>query len=162
MAKKHYVLGIDPSGDYEVGKGTTGMCLLDTSFNVVEHGIIEAATYSSSEEYWKAHITKILEIYRKYPNLDVVIEDYRLYANRAGAQINSRMATCRLIGILQLWLWDNKIPYALQMAGEVKTRWSDDILKHSGFGDIQIFNKHSVDALRHAVHYIKFKMKGKI
>ena len=53
------------------------------------------------------------------------MEDYVLYADKAKTQINSKMETCRLLGIMQNHCDTLKIPYRLELASAVKNRWED-------------------------------------
>ena len=51
-----YVLGIDPSGNFFEGKGTTGWCVFDiVKDKVVECGSLYASRAKSQEAYWWAH-----------------------------------------------------------------------------------------------------------
>jgi hypothetical protein len=162
-----YVLAIDPSGAFYEGKGTTGYCLLNCNTKcIAEIGDINASRYKTDTIYWNEHVDLLSTIVAAYPNLVVVIEDYFLYATKAKAQINSKFETCQLIGILKYWCYINKVPYRMQSASAVKTRWPDHILEHKhylkSFGTSYVLlndtpvNRHMRDALRHAVHYAVF------
>ena len=95
-----YVLAMDPSGAYKEGLGTTGWCLLDNETGkVVKFGYIYAGNFSCQFQYWDAHIKLIDGLAGYHP--DVVIEDYLLYGERAEAQINSRLETPQLLGIIK-------------------------------------------------------------
>lgn len=168
-------MAIDPSGAFAEGKGTTGWCFMSTHPIPVllESGTINAKFFESAEAYWNAHIGLIKQMYATYITGDntliVVIEDFLLYADKAKSQTHSHFETVRLIGILQHWLWIIGIPYKLQTASEVKTRWTDDILVHKGYltrrnKQLTLTNNapivsHTVDALRHAIHFDTFKNK---
>lgn len=167
-----FILALDPSGSYTEGKGTTGWCVFDTKGKKLTlGGFLTATSYDKMEIYWHAHLDLIQEYYKRYgKRMIIVIEDYLLYATKAQDQINSKMETPKLIGILQHYCWLKQIPYHMQTASEVKTRWTDEILEHKGYikhkgrncivpesGDI--LNKHSRDSVRHAVHYATFKNK---
>lgn len=159
-----YILGIDPSGNYNEGKGTTGWVLLDTVTNkIITFGSITATDYQNIYDYWDAHIVLIDELAGYHPS--VVIEDYRLYHNRAMNQVNSQLETPRLIGVLTYECYKRNYKIALQTAVSVKTRWSDTLLVKKGF--MKEKNKryyiqdrrvsdHIRDALRHAVHLSVF------
>ena len=81
------------------------------------------------------------------------------------------METPKLIGIIQHYCWLMKIPYYMQLASEVKNRWTNDILMHKGviytrnsrhYIDAnckQYINRHCIDAIRHAMHYDTFRNK---
>jgi len=170
MKYKH-ILAIDPSGSFHEGKGTTGYCVFNTEQNVIMlTGCIKATDHALDVSYWQAHLHLLNKVKRLYPNLIIVIEDYLLYANKAEQQINSRMETSKLIGVIQQYCWTHKIPYKMQIASEVKSRWTDKILEHKGYikkvggnwysGETcETTNKHSRDAIRHAVHYNTFRNK---
>lgn len=160
-----YILAIDPSGNFNEGKGTTGWCLYDTVTNkIAKFGAIKASQYKSSLEYWDAHI-KLIDDMAGYA-LTVVIEDYLLYSNKAQSQIRSRFETPKLIGVLQYELYLRNISVVFQNASLVKTRWSDEILEHKGLihktgkyytiSGIQL-SEHCRDAIRHAKHYATFR-----
>jgi hypothetical protein len=163
------ILALDPSGCYNEGKGTTGWCLYNANTKqIVATGSISALSYPCKEAFWDAHI----ELIKTFINdkTALVIEDYFIYASRASAQINSHMETPQVIGVMQHYCWRYGIPYHMQKASDVKTRWSDKILVHkniikpkgNGYVVAQTnkrINRHCKDAIRHAVHYATFKNK---
>lgn len=169
-----YILAIDPSGSYNEGKGTSGWCVLKAENNeIINYNAIAAIDYETMQDYWEAHEELLRFCKNKYPDLIVVIEDYLLYASKATQQINSRMETSQLLGILKYSLNNLKLPYVLQNASEVKNRWTDSILLWKGIINQEgkhyyspycrdvILNKHMRDAVRHAVHYNIFtNLKG--
>lgn len=163
----HYVLALDPSGNFLEGKGVTGWCVMKKTkgyLDIVKSGVIRAEDFDTSIDYYTAHINLIDKMDRNYNDLTtkpkklhVVIEDYRLYANKASSQINSRMETCQLIGILKYHCYRCNIPYTLQMASEVKTRWTDGRLINKGLSlPTTKESRHIKDAIRHAAHFIYF------
>lgn len=171
--KSNFILSLDPSGSYFEGKGITGWCVYDCDMKkVTQGGYLAATTYTEVLAYWKAHLRLIQKYKDRYgARLHVVIEDYRLYASRAESQTNSTMETCKLIGILQYYCLENDIEFTMQLASLVKTRWNNKILEHKNilyFGPKHIYlpdkktiiNKHTCDAVRHAVHYATFKNGG--
>ena len=170
-----YILSLDPSGAFYEGKGTTGWYLYDCLLNRgIDTGLIQATEANSMEEYWDKHCD-LIRYYQKLYSEEfvVVMEDYILYANKAEEQTNSRMETPKLIGTLQHFCWTIKQPYYMQLAVEAKTRWTDEILCYKGLLvpykrghciplEVPIkINKHSKDAVRHALHYATFKNKEK-
>ena len=161
------IIAIDPSGNFAEGKGTTGFCMY--SNNQIQHTLsISAKDFKCMEAYWGHMLTVLFDWIQLFEeNVHVVIEDYFLYATKATSQINSRLETPRFIGVLQYALYQAHIPYTLQTASLVKTRWSDDILVHKGIlipykqgfktsTGIKV-DRHAKDAIRHAIHYITFK-----
>lgn len=168
--KHQYILAIDPSGNFYEGKGTTGWCVFNCGTEeIIEAGHIEAVHYESQIEYWNDIVELVIDKHKKHgKRLAVVIEDYLLYAHKAQNQVNSRMETPKLIGILEFICTINDIHYILQPASEVKNRWTLEILYHKGYVGLnkrkhivpktkQVLNKHSIDSVRHAIHYFKFK-----
>ncbi len=163
-----YILAIDPSGNFEEGKGTTGTCLFNATQNDIERlQDICAKRYNTKEEYWQAHLKYIQQIINQYPKLIIIIEDFTLDPRRAMQQSHSKMETPKLIGILQLYCKQHNIPYRMQRAVEVKNRWADHILEFKGYiqkrnrvyylpGETRPMSRHCKDAIRHAVHYITF------
>lgn len=163
------ILAIDPSGNWEEGKGTTGTCLFFT--NPKRVGIlkdISAEHYTTKEAYWQAHCDYITAILQEYPSTIVVIEDFTLDPRRAMQQSHSKMETPKLIGILQLHCQRNNIPYKMQRAVEVKNRWADPILEFKHYivikrnkmcylpNETKPMSRHCKDAIRHAVHFATF------
>jgi len=171
--EKKYVVGFDPSGNWHEGKGTTGWCVFSAEDKqIIRIGELSAATFPTPEEYWNEHLKLIYDCCDRYgvDNIVIVIEDYLLYASKAKEQTNSRMETPQLIGLIKHHCWDRDIPYVTQPAAEVKKRWSNDILhykkyivkKGRGYAlptNQKVLSRHSIDSIRHAVHYATFKNK---
>lgn len=168
-----YILAIDPSGSFTEGKGTTGWCLLGVdAFFISKAGCLKATDYATQQEYWDAHIKLIDSMNEQYANKTmVVLEDYLLYADKAKQQINSRMETPQLLGILQHYIQSKGIKCIRQPASLVKQRWADKILlrrgiiKQKGTNYVhpctkENLNNHIRDAVRHAVHVAQFRLKG--
>lgn len=175
---RKYVLAIDPSGSFDQGKGRSGFCLCDIeTYKIISVWELDSAEFEKAEEYWFNHIEQIVGTMAKYQiaptNISIVIEEYILYANKATAQINSKFETSQLIGILRNFLWQNKIPITMQMAGLVKNRWSNKLLiakeilyqaksnKLCLAGTTQSTSQHERDAIRHALHYAHFDKHNK-
>jgi hypothetical protein len=166
-----YLLALDPSGSYYEGKGTTGWCIFNCKDNTVSIADgIYAKSFNDMAAYWDAHTQLIARFYAKYKHkLCVVIEDYILYEHKASSQINSHMETSKLIGVLQHYCWEHDIPYCMQLASEVKRRWTDEILHYNKYIIMQEsfyvlpgnpktkLHRHCRDAIRHAVHFANFK-----
>ena len=159
------VLAIDPSGNFTEGKGTTGWAAF-TKDSLIFCGQIKAESecFTNQHEYYNRHIELIKTI---NPTI-VVLEDFKLYANKANSQINSRFETPKLIGILELYCYNNNIPVFLQSANEVKERWSDNILVNKKLVEQKgnkfyacgsITSDHIRDAIRHGMHFITFKLE---
>ena len=172
MAKMYrYTLGIDPSGAFKEGSGTTGWCLLDNETNVVlKAGTISAKNYKTYHEYWEAHTNLIKHLNKSYYSLAVSIEDYILYKNHAMSQVNSQLETVQLLGIIKQFCWSYALDYFIRPAVAVKKRWSDEILEHKHIiapkGKLfilphtgEVICEHTRDAIRHAIHFNTFENK---
>jgi hypothetical protein len=172
-----YILVFDPSGDWD--KGTTGVCLFDSVRNMVLRlYTIAAKDYQSMHEYWDAHIKTIFDTMdwvrgkQSLPQQDlvVVVEEYRLYADKAKAQINSRFFTSQLIGLITQECWRHSLTYETQPAAAVMRRWNDSVLNAKGYiiklktkcvnSKGKTISRHERDALRHALHYSLRMRKG--
>lgn len=168
-----YILALDPSGNFEEGKGTTGVCGFACEDNRIDSvKDIHASAYDTKEEYWQAHIDLIEQTLNTLPNTVVVIEDFTLDPRRALQQSHSKMETPKLLGILQLYCQQHNIPYKMQRAVEVKTRWTDHILEYKHYivkrkqmyylpDESRPISRHCKDAIRHAVHYATFYNGGR-
>lgn len=167
-----YILAIDPSGAFDEGQGKTGWVVLDTkTLETIAIGYLDAGKYLCAQEYWHAHLGLIDKNHKLYgKDLIVVIEEYTLYAEKASSQINSKMETCRLIGILQHHCWVLKQPFSMQSANLVVNRWNDTVLQYKRiikevkrrsfvlYSKPEIWlNDHMKDAIRHGVHYATFR-----
>lgn len=164
------ILAIDPSGNYEEGKGTTGTCLFNSENNCITNlKDIRANKYASKEEYWQAHLDYIDEVCNNKETM-VVIEDFQLDPRRAMQQSHSKMETPKIIGILQLHCQQNNIPYTMQRPVDVKNRWADHILEYKHYiikknsmyylpMETKPMSRHCKDAVRHAVHFHTFYNK---
>ena len=166
-----HILAIDPSGNFEEGKGTTGTCLFDTKQNkIIKLADIHANQFTTKEAYWQRHLEYINVCKKLFPNIIIIIEDFTLDPRRALQQSHSKMETPKLIGILQLHCKQNNIPYKMQRAVEVKTRWADNILEYKKYiikrnrmyyipDANKPMSRHCKDAIRHAVHFATFYNK---
>ena len=163
-----HILAIDPSGNFEEGKGTTGCCLFNCALNKITSTTnIHASHFNSKEEYWQRHIDFIGYVCKTFNNTIVIIEDFTLDPRRAMQQSHSKMETPKIIGILQLYCQQHNIPYKMQRAVEVKNRWADHILEYKNYiikkkrmhylpEGTQPISRHCKDAIRHAVHFATF------
>ncbi len=176
------IIGIDPSGNYDEGKGTTGMGYIRADGSEIKLIDIDARKYSSQLEYWSVVIAQLKGFLTIDSNCVVVMEDYLLYGSKSNQQINSRLETPQLIGVIKYICYRNNVPCVLQRAVDVKKRWADHILEHEGYihrvsntksyehchgksgyaltGTTDRLSSHSLDTLRHIVHYKEFKNNG--
>lgn len=160
------ILAFDPSGAFNEGKGTTGWCLLQKeSKEIIDIGAIAASDYPTDMQYFAANVDILRFFKNRYQqDLEVVIEDYVLYAKEAQSQTNSHMETCQLIGVLKYQAFLLDMPVHMQMAMQVVNRWGDPVLQAKGIisnGMLQGYpaNPHEKDAFRHALHYATFGTK---
>lgn len=89
----------------------------------------------------------------------VVYERFSLYAHKAESQINSEFYTVQLIGVIRLYCELMNIKPIVQTAQVAKQIWTDDMLKKFGY---HTDSKHTRDATRHVLTYIKFHRLDKI
>lgn len=164
LFKDRYVLALDPSGSYKEGQGTTGWVLLDQETGkILKFGTIKAIDYSCQFKYWDAHVQLIDQFAGYHPT--VVIEDYMLYGTEARAQINSRLETPQLLGILKYETYKRGMLIYIQTAAQVKVRWTDEILAYKGYlrkegihyniNGVPVVS-HTKDAIRHAIHFMTY------
>lgn len=155
------ILAIDPSGNFNEGKGTTGWSLFDENCKPIACGQIRAEDFNNRKDYWQA----IINIVNSFSPNYLVVEDFLLYADKSKVQINSRFETPKVIGILE-FLYEDII--YLQRAVDVKKRWNDDMLvKKEIVSKVNsryymcgmLVSEHIRDSARHAVHFITFKLR---
>jgi hypothetical protein len=166
------LIALDPSGNFKEGKGTTGICIMEDGV-VTRLDDVDAKNFETALDYWDYIITVLII---EKPD-HVVFEGYRLYNHKgmaAKTQANSDLETPQLIGVLKYHCYTNQIPYTVQYAADVKTRWSEDVLVRLGILELKgsdrkklyYFNDkatvtHHRDALKHALHYWRYKHEGK-
>lgn len=161
------LLTIDPSGNFKEGKGTSGYAILESGVPT-RLGEIKATDFGSDVKYWREHVD-LIEL--EFPD-SVVMEGYRLYNHRgmaASSQANSELETPQLIGALKLKCFQFQIPYHIQFASEVKSRWNDNVLVNTGvlerrgnrlYFNGKMTNDHQRDALRHGLHFWRYGDHG--
>lgn len=165
------IIGIDPSGNFFEGKGTTGWCILSkgNALHINRTGSIEALDYVSQTAYWQAHIDMLDYMLNKYKeDLVVSMEDFLLYAKYSQTQVNSHFETPQLIGVIKMWCHTHNVRLYIRPAVVVMKRWNDDILiakklinKERGRYSLTNGGKictHEVDSIRHAVHCAYFEV----
>lgn len=157
-------IAFDPSGNFKEGRGTTGFTI-SIDGEPIKLGEIKASDYDSADQYWMAHVTLIQQ---EMPD-HVTVEGYKLYnhaGKEASMQANSELETPQLIGVLKHWCYSLDIPYNIQFASEVKTRWSEEVLHRLGiltkkgafyYWKGQKTNTHKRDSLKHSLHFWRYK-----
>ena len=123
------IVAIDPSGNFEEGKGTTGYIIFeahaDGTYTFLNKGSLKAEDFPTRAVYHREHAKLLSGIHL------AIIEDFRLYnhkGTKAGVQSYSLMETPRLLGVLEQMCFKRDIPIAWQMASEVMTAFSEDVL----------------------------------
>lgn len=165
-----YILALDPSGNFEEGKGTTGICLFACNKKeIILTTTIKASDYKSKEDYWNAHLQLLNKFTNLYKPIIIVMEDFTLNPRRAMQQSHSKMETSKLIGIIQMACAASNWNLKMQLPVEAKSRWPDSILEHKhlikriqrghALLNGQIISRHEKDAIRHAIHYNSFYNK---
>lgn len=165
-----FILALDPSGQFNEGKGTTGYAILGVADNtLVEVGIISANSAECMEGYWLQHVLLLQRVLHQYPNCAVRLEDYLLYAHKAKNQIQSHMETPQLLGVIKYWCFVNNVKLFVRTASTVKNRWTDELLEHKGYikknGNSwsaccrNHLTLHERDAIRHAVACYHFDLE---
>ncbi len=159
------LIAFDPSGNWgKEGMGTTGIAIM-LNGEVWKLDTIKAGDYKSEVEYWAAHEDYIM---RELPD-HIVFEGYRLYNHKgmsAKTQANSELPTSQLIGFIKMVCFRMDIPYTIQYAADVKTRWQESILVHLNilqqkgsryYWQGQPTVTHTRDSLKHAIHWTRYK-----
>ena len=155
---------MDISGNFKEGKGTTGIAISEDG-EILELNEISAKRYETQYQYWLAHEMLLQNIKPDH----VTIEGYKLYNHKgmaASTQSNSELETPQLLGMLKYICTKRNIPYNIQFASEIKTRWSEDVLVRLGileekngryYWNGKQTNSHKRDALRHSLHWWRYK-----
>ena len=165
------IMAIDPSGNYTEGKGVTGyveaLLYEDGRLEYRDIGTIRADKFPTKMAFWEAHMKLTLMYFD-----ELVIEDYRLYnhqGSKAAMQTGSRLETPRLLGLLEFWAANNKVPITWQMASQT-TAYNEDvlvarnILKKQGsryFLNGEKTNDHIRSALKHLHRYLANRKEKK-
>ena len=154
------VLTLDPSGNFDEGKGHTGWAIFENK-ELRDFGAVNADDYKTIELYFNAVFTLFAD---EDINL-IICEGYRLYAGARGkAQINSSLETPQLIGYLRMKAWEGDIPFILQPPSD-KAPVNDERLVKAGVFEKRgtkhycldrPTNLHMRDAIRHGVYYYRF------
>ena len=146
------------------GKGTTGYCIGRPDGTILQVGDIKAKDYETRLEYHDTVITLALS-----SDCDVVVcENFKLYAHKALQQSYSELETPRIIGALEYCCWLKQKPLYFQMASDVKSRFSDEVLEHKKIITNEknryyykgiVINDHTRDAIRHFLYFTKYGLK---
>lgn len=164
------ILAIDPSGNFEDGKGHTGLAWYYDRWDNVNVSSINAKSYTRRYDYWSAIVGFIQDLHDKKNagyDVHVVMEKYVTRSN--GFTTGKVSETAMLIGVLTYYCEMWNIPYTMQSPSQAKTRYTDEqltrlfpALTNKGklyyLGGVRT-NDHERDALRHLAFYINY-MEG--
>lgn len=161
-------IAVDPSGNFEEGKGHTGIAVIDDCDweNVKVLGV-NAKDYTSRHRYWNSVLGTIsaqCDVPAK-----VVIESYVTRMN--GFTIGKQSETAMLIGVIVWNLEKWEIPYEFQAPSAAKSRFKDELLpkyypklvldistgKNRYLYDGTIISDHIRDAMKHLLYYKRYK-----
>ena len=149
---------IDPSGNFDEGKGTTGYATFRNN-ELEDFNDIKSKDFKTQMEYWDKILGLIWE-----QNF-VVCESYKLQPNKSMAQSWSTLETPQFIGVLRYTCWQENLTIKFQDPS-CKVRFSDEILLKAGvfekknklyYCQGRKTNDHMRDAIRHGLYYIKYK-----
>lgn len=163
------IMSIDPSG---LNTGTTGhiggyvLKLNKDNSGTNDHFTFFFELNELSDLVSFLHNLKILI---SQNNIDIlIIEDFVNYEAKQYAFKFKNNATSETIGAIKSIAFEFNIPFIMQKASEVKTRWSDKVLLTYNIlnkvkKDYYLLNskqetsltKHERDAIRHAYHFYK-------
>ena len=158
------VLAIDPSGNFDEGKGHTGLAWCFDAWEGVNVHSINAKNFTKRVDYWRAVVKYIDDLRAKQDagnQVHLVIEKYVTRSN--GFTTGKVSETAMLIGVIIYTCERYGIPYTMQSPSQAKTRYSDELLckifpalEKRGtryyLGGI-CTNDHERDALRHLAFY---------
>lgn len=159
-------IAIDPSGNFEEGRGHTGMATInDSDYSTITVKSINAKDFETRHEYWhtvRAEISRY--VFLKIP-VQVVIESYVVRAN--GFTTGKMPETAMLIGVLTFYCEQHSIPVYFQAPSQAKARFKDNLLPsyipnlvYSGkyyYLGSQKLNDHERDALKHLLYFKRYK-----
>jgi hypothetical protein len=161
-------LAIDPSGNYDSGRGHTGIAgMSNDDWCTVFSECINAKDYDSRYEYWSAIVAYIERIaVTEGHKLQVVIESY--VTRMDGFTVGKMPETAMLIGVIIFFCEKHGIPFYFQQPSQAKTRFKDDQLPKYIFGLIlkdtgryylrgKLINDHARDAMKHLLYFKRYK-----
>lgn len=158
------VLAIDPSGNFEDGKGHTGLAWSFGDWDNIAITSVNAKNYPSRIDYWNAVLDHIHSLAKKKSALNTVHVVIEKYVTRSNGFTTGKVSeTAMFIGVLIYFCEKYNIPYTMQSPSQAKGRYSDESLcrlfpritkKGSRYYfDDKCTNDHERDALRHLAFY---------
>lgn len=159
---------VDPSGNFNEGKGHTGIAsMTDDNWESLVLEDIAAKNYKSQMEYWHAVIGSIKALALMYgtKSCHIIIESFQIRTN--GFLLGKMPETIMLIGALVWELSMLNISYTFQTPSQAKSRFKDDLLpryipnfekRENGrfYYNGKQTNDHIRDALKHLLYYKKY------
>lgn len=162
-------IAIDPSGNFEEGKGHTGIAIIDDcDWENVKVLSISAKDFPSRHSYWW-NIIHTIGRNSKLGETQVVIESYVTRMN--GFTIGKQSETAMLIGVIVYRCETLEIPYTFQAPSAAKSRFKDELLpkyypklvldtstgKNRYLYDGKIISDHIRDAMKHLLYFKRYK-----
>lgn len=149
------IMAIDPSGNFNEGKGTTGIAYFEDN-KLIKTLDIKAKEYQSQMSYWWSVRAKVF----KYKPDILVIESFELFADKGKELTGSEFETAQLIGILKscAGVFPPRAKQVVMQKPSIKSRYPDELLIKKGIiNKDNEYSPHIKDAIRHGLYYINFK-----
>ena len=144
------IMGLDPGE-------TTGATIIDIPSHIVsiplKSEISNWVQYAGELENWFA----IESLIKEFTPDVIVIEEFRLYADKAKSKIGHDFPEVKIIGQIEMIAQQQNIPIHKQGAGVVKQFYTDERLKSLNMW--QSGQRHARDAVRHALYFFDFNKK---
>ena len=159
-------LAIDPSGNFEEGKGHTGIASMKNgNWDTVSVSSVNARDYETRFKYWTA-VKKVIQDYvLEGEQLQVVIENYVVRAN--GFTTGKMPETAMLIGVLVYFCEMHNIPVYFQSPAHAKSRFKDELIPtyipsmklvgNKYYLGPKLTNDHERDALKHLLYFKRYR-----
>ena len=139
------LLSIDPGE-------TTGWAMFIAG-TLYESGQVGCETFNEATATVESHGKFFHQLIVESSPSIVVVEDYRIYAQKTNFHTWNALHTPRLIGAMQVLCAIHDIPLTLQMASS-KQFCTNEKLKKWGF--YSQANRHAMDAVRHGCYWLLF------
>ncbi len=156
---------IDPSGNFNSGKGKTGVSYIvydneknELIWDTLRLDTVAAKDFKTRHEYWAAIMNKA------HGANQVIIESFMIRTD--GFLMGTMPETIMLIGALTWELEKDKIPYIFQTPSQAKVRFKDEILlrkvpnmtyvNNRYYLNGKMTNDHVRDSLKHLLYYINY------
>lgn len=136
---KHKILAFDPGE-------TVGWCAFE-GLDKLADGHIQ------TKDFDPLGIHDLRELFNKYKPDIVIYETYRVYDWKTDSHSWSEVHTLQIIGLIRYFCMQHEIEYFKQSAQVAKAFCTDDKLLA---WNMYTKNRHSRDAVRHALNYLLF------